>query len=461
MELEQRALYGMEKLHKLYEVFKHVDVDHSWDLDLMEYKRLMRTLYMFPGLNEPNLERFFYSFDGDKSGTIDYKELATMLCVFCKAPSEEKLAYMFDLYDEEKFGEVDKSEIMSIVGQLESLAKALRRDMNKLQPWLDKINAVLNNDSVSEITRNEWVSVGTQCEGLMQILESGDWWPNPMTGPLAKELARRTNYGKLELRKLRGAFDEFDTDQSGDLNIIEFRKIICGLRLFPGASVEILDTLFSSFDNDNSESISFNELATALAVLSKATPEEKLLYMFEIYDKDGSGDLDVAEVQAIVQQIKIVIDALGREKTKVEPFIRIVMDEGDADQSGTISKMEWMKAARKANGFLELLQFNTALAAPSPEDTPEGSPTQERKGGDKKKDKDKKDKKDKKAKEKEEKAKKEDLKKRKARMKEIEKEEKQYQAKGDISKQYEIPTEKNKRKSTSSSNPLYNKKKNK
>jgi len=269
---------------------------------------------------------------------------------------------------------VDADQIMSIVTQMHALAVALRRDMNKMKPFTDTIISSINDYGLVKITRLDWMKIGCGCPGLLKLLEAGDWWPNPMTGPLAKELVRRTNYGKTELRRLRSAFDEFDTDKSGDLNKIEFRKIICGLRLFPGASEEILDTLFTSFDNDNSQSIAFNELASALAVLSKATPEEKLLYMFEIYDADGSGDLDVGEVQAIVRQMKIVTDALGRDTAKLEPFVRILVDEGDKDGNGTISKMEWMQSAKKGNGVLDLLQFNYSLAAPSPEHSPETSP---------------------------------------------------------------------------------------
>jgi len=264
-----------------------------------------------------------------------------------------------------------------------------------------------------------------------------------LTGALAKELARRTNYGKAELRRLRSAFDEFDTDHSGDLNKIEFRKIICGLRLFPGASEEILDTLFTSFDNDNSQSIAFNELASALAVLSKATPEEKLLYMFEIYDADGSGDLDVGEVQAIVRQMKIVTDALGRDTAKLEPFVRILVDEGDKDGNGTISKMEWMQSAKKGNGVLDLLQFNYSLAAPSPEHSPETSPRTVKEKKKEMKDKEKKVKEQEKLKGKE---KKEEQKRIKQKIKEVAKEVKQYEAKpGDIKKQYEVPDKKDKK----------------
>jgi len=262
-----------------------------------------------------------------------------------------------------------------------------------------------------------------------------------MTGPLAKELARRTNYAKTELRKLRSAFDEFDTDHSGDLNRIEFRKIICGLRLFPGASEEVLDTLFSSFDNDNSQSISFFELAAVLAVLSKASPEEKLLYMFEIYDKDGSGSLDPEEVMSIVQQMRIITNALGRDINKLEPFIKTLLEEGDLDDDGVISKMEWIQAARKSPGVIELLTFNLALAAPSPEGSPTGSPRGSPKGGKKKKDV-------KKMEKEKEKAKKEAEKRKKKRMKEVEKEDKEmkhFEAKpGDVKKQYEVKEKKKK-----------------
>jgi len=244
------------------------------------------------------------------------------------------------------------------------------------------------------------------------------------------------------LRRLRSAFDEFDSHHHGKLNKIEFRKIICGQRLFPGASEELLDTLFNAFDIDNSQHVSFYELASALAVLSKAAPEEKLQYMFEIFDHTGSGELDPSDVQSIVKQMKIVTDALGRDTSKLEPFVRFLLDDGDVDGNGKITKMEWLQAARKANGILDLLQFNYNPTMASPEDTPPGTPRTDK---EKKRTKRRKKKKENEKLKEAEKLKKEEQKRIKKRVKEMIKEEKQYEAKpGELKKQYEVKEKKEK-----------------
>jgi Ca2+-binding EF-hand superfamily protein len=90
-------------------------------------------------------------------------------------------------------------------------------------------------------------------------------------------------------------------------------------------------------------------------MVSKGTPEEKLTILFKTYDKDDSGELDKAEVNAIMDQMRVVAKSLGRDPEKAEDFAKAILAKLDADGSGQISLQEWLTVGAKTPSLLTLL----------------------------------------------------------------------------------------------------------
>ena len=113
--------------------------------------------------------------------------------------------------------------------------------------------------------------------------------------------------------------------------------------------------MFTAFDKDGSGKVDFKELATGLSLVSKGTTVEKLTILFTSYDRDGSGELDKTEVNAILDQMRVVAKGLGRDPEKAEDFAKAVMNKLDQDGSGQISMSEWLEVGQKTPSLLTLL----------------------------------------------------------------------------------------------------------
>lgn len=92
-----------------------------------------------------------------------------------------------------------------------------------------------------------------------------------------------------------------------------------------------------------------------MSLVSKGSTDEKLTILFTSYDRDGSGELDKAEVEAVLAQMRSVAQGLGRDPAKTEDFAKAIIAKLDADGSGQISLQEWVSVGQKTPSLLTLL----------------------------------------------------------------------------------------------------------
>jgi len=283
---------------------------------------------------------------------------------------------------------LSKKAVSVLTEELLSVAKALGKDQQKVLQFSENILQKIETDG-EDISLDEWIEVGFSTPSFVQVLLiDGDHanaatsqapsppvaqGSNSTTPPhgtsnaakkkskkklhqnIVKELEQKTKFGKDELEHLRTIFKDYDTDKSGDLNFSEFKKLLVGLRLFPGISDQTLEALFVSFDEDQDGTISFSEIATALSVLSKGNVQDKLAFMFDVYDIDNSGFLTKQELSVVANQMKVVAQALGRDPQKIVPFIDSVLRKADVDKDGQITKDEWLTVGASTPSLLQLL----------------------------------------------------------------------------------------------------------
>ncbi|CAM9961952.1 unnamed protein product, partial [Ectocarpus sp. 8 AP-2014] len=94
-----------------------------------------------------------------------------------------------------------------------------------------------------------------------------------------------------------------DVAEGFGLTIIEFREMLqCSLKEYLGFTdsrlTEVADAVFSTFDDDKvgiNHLIDALECLASLAIMSGMTIEQKIRYIFGIYDFDESGVLSVDE----------------------------------------------------------------------------------------------------------------------------------------------------------------------
>ena len=163
-QLTKNTHWTKEDLAALHEDFRKVDANKSGELDYAQFAQIIKGRIT---MDEAGYKNLFQQMDGDNSGTISFQELATNLSVVGKGTAEEKLAFTFDLYDDDKNGYLDRAEAEQVLKQMQRVAATLGRTADDfIAGLIDK----LDDNKDGKITRQEWMEIGMKTPSLLVLL---------------------------------------------------------------------------------------------------------------------------------------------------------------------------------------------------------------------------------------------------------------------------------------------------
>ncbi|KAJ3220856.1 hypothetical protein HK099_003947 [Clydaea vesicula] len=142
-------------------------------------------------------------------------------------------------------------------------------------------------------------------------------------------------------QEIREAFDLFDTDGSGTIDIKELKVAMRALGFEP--KKEEIKKMISDIDKGTG-TMDFNEFLELMSLkMSERDSKEEIFKAFKLFDDDETGKISFKNLKRVAKE-------LGENLTDEE--LQEMIDEADRDGDGEINPDEFLRIMKKTVSYL-------------------------------------------------------------------------------------------------------------
>ncbi|XP_031618648.1 uncharacterized protein LOC116337851 isoform X2 [Contarinia nasturtii] len=160
----------------------------------------------------------------------------------------------------------------------------------------------------------------------------------------------RTGFDKSSLERLEQLFRKTVGNEK-EIRREDFKKIVTSKNPF------FTNRVFQIFDKDNSGSISLQEFIDAIHQFAGQSPEDKIKFLFKVYDIDGDGLIQHRELQHVMRAC-MEENGMQFSEDQIEDLTMAMFEDADPYNRGTITYEALKDQLEKHGGLLENLSIS-------------------------------------------------------------------------------------------------------
>ncbi|NXU32455.1 CETN1 protein, partial [Thalassarche chlororhynchos] len=138
-------------------------------------------------------------------------------------------------------------------------------------------------------------------------------------------------------RELREAFESFDRDGSGLIDVSNLKARSCKNAAALGCELgrEEMKRIVSEFSEEGSGKLTFKSFLQVMTQkMAEPCLKKEILEAFKVFDCDGTGKISF-------ENLKVVASEIGEDITDEE--LQEMIDEADVDGDGEVNKQEFLR----------------------------------------------------------------------------------------------------------------------
>jgi len=176
-DLTEATDFTPGELNDLYRQYRHDCIQHGHGRKLTMKLNEFKDMYeeIFPGGDADKFaEHVFRTYDKNGDGVINFKEFIMNLNIQLKGSHEDKLNWLFDLYDVAKNNYISRNEALEVIQVIHDLHSGIlpAEDTISPQELTDHIFKRADKDHDGKVDRSAFLSAAGQSKTLKLLLNA-------------------------------------------------------------------------------------------------------------------------------------------------------------------------------------------------------------------------------------------------------------------------------------------------